>query len=64
MDEVAWLKFGFVKVRHRGLKKNAHPAVCQLRAGEPVCESQKTAAGGGVAASTFAKHGANGGAKV
>jgi len=32
-------KFGFVKVRYRGLKKNAHRLF--VRAGEPFCEPQK-----------------------
>ena len=41
--QVMKLKFGFVKVRYRGLKKNAQPAVRYVRAGEPVREPQKTA---------------------
>jgi transposase, IS5 family len=35
--QVLKLQFGFVKVRYRGLKKNA-PAVCHLRLGESVCQ--------------------------
>jgi len=35
--QVLKLQFGFVKVRYRGLKKNA-PAVCHLHHGESVCQ--------------------------
>jgi len=37
------LKFGFVKVRYRGIAKNANRAVRDVRAGEPVSGSQETA---------------------
>ena len=46
--QVMKLKFGFVKVRYRGLKKNATPTVCSVRAGELVREPQKVT-GSGVA---------------
>jgi hypothetical protein len=39
-------EFGFVKVRYRGLKKNAHRLFVTCVAGESVCEPQETAAGG------------------
>ena len=40
------LKFGFVKVRYRGLEKECQPAVRHLRAGESVLGAQKTVASG------------------
>jgi hypothetical protein len=49
--QVMKLKFGFVKVRYRGLEKNAQ-VVCHLRAGQPICQSQETAAGGRIGASS------------
>jgi hypothetical protein len=43
------LKFGFMKVRYRGLTKNAQPIVCDLRAGEPIHGSQEADGNCGVA---------------
>ena len=45
--QVLKLKFGFVKVRYRGLHEERQPIVCHLRAGEPVYGSQEAAAAGG-----------------
>jgi hypothetical protein len=39
------LKFGFVKVRYRGLDKNANRLFCDVRSGEPVPRSQAAADG-------------------
>jgi IS5 family transposase len=60
--QVMKLKFGFVKVRYRGLKKNAHRLF--VTCGQLVCKPQETAAGG-VGSSIFAwpKRSQNGGTK-
>jgi IS5 family transposase len=46
--QVLKLRFGFVKVRYRGLKKNAHRTVFHQRTGQSVCRSQEAVAGAGV----------------
>jgi Transposase DDE domain len=38
------LKFGFVKLRYRGLKKNANQLFCGVRAGKSVLGAEKTVA--------------------
>jgi hypothetical protein len=40
------LKFGFVKLSYRGLKKKCHPTVRGVRAGESVLGAEKTVASG------------------
>ena len=45
--QILKLKFGFVKVRYRGLQKNANRLFASVRLGQPVSGSQETAAPGG-----------------
>jgi IS5 family transposase len=60
--QVLKLRFGFVKVRYRGLKKNAHRLFVTSARVNLFCEPQKTA-GRSVGSSGFAPYrGCDGGA--